>query len=158
MPTRVATGTPRDEIWGRWLAEVLECHWRRPALTPTLSQKERAICIRSGWLGITTPPGAIRESPLQEILAGVAGAGPPCSESGTCFRANRPCGLPPAHQGMKIGAPVGGFVREAFVPPLRPLDSGPVSAFGACFCGKDEVGSPCGHRWWYRDLRSFAGC
>ena len=64
----------------------------------------------------------------------------------------------PAHQGMKIGAPVGGFVREAFVPPLRPLDSGPVSAFGACFCGKDEVGSPCGHRWWYRDLRSFAGC
>ena len=32
----------------------------------------------------------------------------PGSESGTCFRTNRPCRLPPAHQGMKIEAPVGG--------------------------------------------------
>ena len=61
-------------------------------------------------------------------------------------RTNRPCRLGPAHQGMKIGA--------AHIP----LDSGTVSGIGVCFCGKDEVGSPCGHRWWYRDLRSFAGC
>ena len=32
----------------------------------------------------------------------------PGSESGTCFRNNRLCRLPPAHQGMKIEAPVGG--------------------------------------------------
>ena len=64
--------------------------------------------VRGGWVfagraGGTTPPGAIRESPLQEILAGVAGAGHPCSESGTWFRTNRSCRLAPAHQGMKTG-------------------------------------------------------
>ena len=32
---------------------------------------------RFGAPGMTTPPGAIRESPLQEILAGVAGSGHP---------------------------------------------------------------------------------
>ena len=51
---------------------------------------------------MTTPPWPIRESALQEILAGVAGAGHLCSESGTCFRTIRPCRLPPAHQGMKM--------------------------------------------------------
>ena len=61
-------------------------------------------------------------------------------------RTNRPCRLGPAHQGMKIGA------------AHTPLDSGTVSGIGVCFRRKDEVGSPCGHRWWYRDLRSFAGC
>ncbi len=34
----------------------------------------------------------------------------PGSESGTCFRTNRPCWLAPAHQGMKIEALVGGSV------------------------------------------------
>ena len=62
------------------------------------------------------------------------------------FRTNRPCRLGPAHQGMKIGA------------AHTPLDSGTVSGIGVCFRRKDEVGSPCGHRWWYRDVRSFAGC
>ena len=30
------------------------------------------------------------------------------------------------------------------------LDSGPVSGYGVCFRRKDEVGSLCGRRWWYR--------
>ena len=76
MPTRVATGTPRYEISGRWLADVFECHRRRMlTLTPTLSQRERAVGHFAGRAGMTTPPGAIRESLLQEVLTGVAGAG-----------------------------------------------------------------------------------
>ena len=43
-----------------------------------------------------------------------------------------------SYQGMKIGA------------AHTPLDSGAVSGFGECFRRKDEVGSPCGRRWWYR--------
>ena len=40
----------------------------------------------------------------------------------------------------KWAALVGGRVLMVFVPPLRPLDSGPVSGYGACFRRKDEVG------------------
>ena len=65
-------------------------------------------CRCSGDGGWCRRPGghddpASADSPLQEILAGVAEAGHPCSESGTCFRTNRSCRLPPAHQGMKTG-------------------------------------------------------
>ena len=38
----------------------------------------------------------------------VTGTIHPGSESGTCFRTNRSCRQGPAHEGMKIGAPVGG--------------------------------------------------
>ncbi len=37
---------------------------------------------------------------------------------------NRPCGLPPAHHGMKLGALVGGRVRVSLAPAAPPLDSG----------------------------------
>ena len=47
----------------------------------------------------------------------------PGSESGTCFRSNRPCRLAPAHQGMKMGV----WLLELFAghlpPSATPLDS-----------------------------------
>ncbi len=49
----------------------------------------------------------------------------PGSESGTCFRANRSCRLPPAHQGMKHLR--GGWWRRlgaVCATPATPLDSG----------------------------------
>ena len=74
------------------------------------------------------------EKPIDDSVR-VAEVASPC----WCyFRTNRPCRLGPAHQGMKIGA------------AHTPLDSGTVSGFGVCFRRKDEVGSPCGRRWWYR--------
>ena len=43
--------------------------------------------------------------------------------AGIYIHTDRSRRLLPAHQGMKIEPLVGGIVREAFVPPLRPLDS-----------------------------------
>ena len=90
----------------------------------------------------------------------VAGTVHPGSYSGTCFRTKRSCRLVPAHQGMKswscglvqrIGAadsatphpdPSGGQAPALHSPLPAPLDSG--------FRRKDELGPPCGRRWWYR--------
>ena len=45
------------------------------------------------------------------------------------------------------------------LPPIHLLwIAVAVSGYGARNCRKDEVGSPCGRRWWYRGWRSFAGC
>ena len=48
----------------------------------------------------------------------------PGSESGTCFRINRPCRLPPAHQGMKIGC-IGWWESSSVIATTlpTPLDS-----------------------------------
>ena len=56
----------------------------------------------------------------------------PGSESGTCFRTNRSCRLPPAHQGMKIEVLTGGGVCGSFATHTPPLDSR--------FRGNDELG------------------
>ena len=48
------------------------------------------------------------------------------------FDSNRPCRLPPAQEGMKLGTLVGGRVRVSLAPAAPPLDSR--------FRGNDEVG------------------
>ena len=64
----------------------------------------------------------------------------PGSESGTCFRTNRSCRLPPAHQVMKIEVLTGGGCH------LQPI---PTPGFPA-FAGNDELGGrndEAGGRW-----------
>ena len=39
------------------------------------------------------------------------------------FDSNRPCRLPPAQDGMKLGTLVGGRVRVSLAPAAPPLDS-----------------------------------
>ena len=63
----------------------------------------------------------------------------PLARAGIYFRTNRPCRLPPAHQGMKIEAPVGGSVPVSLAPLTPPLDSGPVSGCGTCFRRNDRA-------------------
>ena len=48
------------------------------------------------------------------------------------FDSNRPCRLPPAQEGMKLGTLVGGRVRVSLAPAAPPLDSR--------FRGNDETG------------------
>ncbi len=48
------------------------------------------------------------------------------------FDSSRPCRLPPAQEGMKLGTLVGGRVRVSLAPAAPPLDSR--------FRGNDEVG------------------
>ena len=48
------------------------------------------------------------------------------------FDSSRPCRLPPAQDGMKLGTLVGGRVRVSLAPAAPPLDSR--------FRGNDEVG------------------
>ncbi len=43
-----------------------------------------------------------------------------------------------SYQGMKIGAPVGGIVREAIVPPLHPRIPAPYLGTVRAFAGKTK--------------------
>ena len=69
----------------------------RVAPTTALSPWDRLRVRTVHTIVILTLTGRISwsrcrdESPLQEILAGVAEVGHPCSESGTCFRTDRSC-------------------------------------------------------------------
>ena len=69
-------GRVRGSLVPRARADVVS---PSPQPSPKRRGRFRSFCCRfsSGRLGMTTPPGAIRESPLQEILAGVAGSGHP---------------------------------------------------------------------------------
>ncbi len=56
----------------------------------------------------------------------------PGSESGTCFPTNRPCRLPPEHEGTTMGAAGWWKCSSAYVSGLADLDSG--------FRRNDELG------------------
>ena len=62
--------------------------------------------------------------PIAGMTNSVAGTIHPGSESGTCFRTNRPCRLAAAHQGMKIEVLTGGGVCGSFATHTPTLDSG----------------------------------
>ena len=84
-------GTPRFENWVHWLTEGSGGVW---ATHPAPSWG------RAPALHFSCDPGLSLFG--RRWLVSPAGAGIyPGSESGTCFRANRPCRLAPAHQGMK---------------------------------------------------------
>ena len=84
------------------------------------------------WLGVVGATLPLWIPAFAGMTNSVAGTIHPGSEFGTFFRTNRSCRRAPAHHGMKTEALIGGGIRVAFVPRLRPLDSG--------FRRKDEVG------------------
>ncbi len=81
------------------------------------------LVVGSVWVWLVPPfPSGFRPRirarvtlPIAGMTNSVAGTIHPGSESGTCFRTNRPCRQPPAHQGMKMRP--GRW--KCLVPPLH---------------------------------------
>ena len=84
-------GTPRFENWVHWLTEGSGGVW---ATHPAPSWGQAPALHFSCDPGLSLFGRRWLVSPAR---AGIY----PGSESGTCFRTNRPCRLAPAHQGMK---------------------------------------------------------
>ena len=114
-PMPAGAGTPRYENWLHWLVEGLRCRLCPPPLP---------------WLGTSPSATFLSCDPGLSLfgrrwLVSPAGAGiDPGSESGTCFRTNRPCRLAAAHQCMKIEVLTGGGVCGSFATHTPTLDSG----------------------------------
>ena len=87
------------------------------------------LVVGSVWVWLVPPfPSGFRPRirarvmlPIAGMTNSVAGTIHPGSESGTCFRTNRPCRLVPAHQGRKIGC-IGWWKGQvSSVHPTPPL-------------------------------------
>ena len=74
------------------------------------------------WLGVVGATLPLWIPAFAGMTNSVAGTIHPGSEFGTFFRTNRSCRRAPAHHGMKTEALIGGGIRVAFVPRLRPLE------------------------------------